>query len=96
MTKREIAEMNGYDLGDAEIDLLCYVWTNVPKGHTSVAGHYVDLSQPTDDWPNPGRKILTAMQLEGKGLLECHTTDNKRYSLTNVGEKLVEAFYQIM
>ena len=91
MAKHEIAKQKGYNLSDVEIEMLCCVWTNTS---TSVMSPYVDLSVPTDDWPNPGRSILIASQLDRLGLLEQHKVNTTCFRLTEAGEKLHTAFYE--
>lgn len=93
VTKKEIAKENGYDLSDEEIAVLCNVWTNTPKNSLSGVSVYVDLSDPTDEWPNPAQRIFVAIDLVNLGLLEQHNENVNSFKLTEIGEALHNAFY---
>ena len=95
MTKQEIAKQMGYSLCDGEIDVICYIWTNMPKTDVLRTNDtYVDLSRVTDESCNPFRRVLIAHDLVRKGLLEEDNQMPNKFKLSKTGEALHAAFYQ--
>ena len=95
MKKKQLAKQMGYALSDAEIEVLCYIWTNTPKWECSKDEKYVNLGvPPTEDCPCPMNRIFIAIDLANDGLLEQHKEDVNKFRLSEAGEQLHSAFYQ--